>query len=49
MLAGSLATMDPRFLPHNTHLVDAKRFAETDPQLAHLASRPLHHQSGLLD
>jgi len=44
-----LATMDPRFLPHNTHLIDAKRFAETDPQLAHLASRPLRHQSSLLD
>ena len=41
--------MEPRFLPHNTHLIDAKGFAETDPQLSHLASRPLRHRSRLLD
>ena len=41
--------MDPRFLPHNTHLIDVERFAETDPQLSHLASRPLRHRSDLLD
>ncbi len=40
--------MDPRFFPHNTHLVNAKHFAQTDPQLAHLASRPIRHRSSLL-
>lgn len=41
--------MDPRFLPHNSHLADPGRFEETDPQLRHLASRPLQHRSSLLD
>lgn len=41
--------MDPRFLPHNSHLTDARRFAENDPQLKHLSVRPLRHRSALLD
>ena len=41
--------MDPRFLPHNSHLDDAQRFAETDPQLRHLAGCPYQHRSSLLD
>ncbi|MDE0479028.1 MAG: ATP-binding protein [Gammaproteobacteria bacterium] len=41
--------MDARFLAHNSHLIDSRRFAETDPQLRHLASRPLRHRSSLLD
>jgi len=41
--------MDTRFLPHNSHLIDAERFAETDPQLRHLAGRPLQHRSSLID
>ena len=40
--------MDPRFLPHNSHLADHGRFEETDPQLRHLAGRPLQHRSSLL-
>ena len=43
------ATMDPRFLPHNSHLNDVRRFAETDPQLRHLAGCPHQHRSSLLD
>lgn len=41
--------MDPRFLPHNSHLAEAGLFEKTDPQLRHLASRPLQHRSSLLD
>lgn len=41
--------MDPRFLPHNSHLADPGRFEETDPQFRHLASRPLQHRSSILD
>ena len=41
--------MDPRFLPHNSHLGDARRFVEDDPQLRHLAACPFQHRSSLLD
>ena len=41
--------MDPRFLPHNNHLNDPRRFAENDPQLRHLAGCPFQHRSSLLD
>lgn len=41
--------MDPRFFPHNSHLNDARRFAETDPQLRHLTECPYRHRSCLLD
>lgn len=41
--------MDPRFLPHNSHLIDPRRFVETDPQLRHLAGCPCQHRSSLLD
>ena len=41
--------MDPRFLPHNSHLKDARRFVENDPQLRHLADCHYQHRSSLLD
>ncbi|MYE10725.1 MAG: ATP-binding protein [Gammaproteobacteria bacterium] len=41
--------MDPRFLPHNSHLADPQSFRERDPQLRHLATCPLRHRSPLLD
>ena len=41
--------MDPRFLPHNSHRNDPRRFVETDPQLRHLAECPCQHRSSLLD
>ncbi|MCY4342154.1 MAG: ATP-binding protein [Gammaproteobacteria bacterium] len=41
--------MDPRFLPHNSHRNDARRFVETDPQLRHLADCRHQHRSSLLD
>ena len=41
--------MDPRFAPHNSHLADAHRFRERDPQLRYLASCPVRHRSALLD
>ena len=41
--------MDPRFLPHNSHLTDPQSFRERDPQLRHLATCPLRHRSALLD
>ena len=41
--------MDPRFLPHNSHLADRRRFRERDPQLRHLSDCPFEHRSHLLD
>ena len=41
--------MDPRFLPHNSHRTDPRRFTENDPQLRHLAGCPFQHRSSLLD
>ena len=41
--------MDPRFLPHNSHLTDPRSFRERDPQLRHLATCPLSHRSTLID
>ena len=41
--------MDPRFLPHNAHREDPKRFSANDPQLRHLAGCPFRHRSALLD
>ncbi|MBS0358650.1 MAG: ATP-binding protein [Proteobacteria bacterium] len=41
--------MDIRFLPHNTHLDDPKRFAEKDPQLRQLKNQPYQHSPALLE
>jgi len=41
--------MDPRFLPHNTHLEEPQRFAERDPQLRLLARQTYVHRPSLLD
>ena len=41
--------MDARFLAHNSHLADPRRFRERDPQLRHLATCPLQHRSRLLE
>jgi predicted AAA+ superfamily ATPase len=40
--------MDPRFLPHNTHLEDAERFAELDHQLRQLHRQRYQHKPALL-
>ncbi len=40
--------MDPRFLPHNTHLEDPARFAQRDPQLRLLARQVYVHRPALL-
>ena len=44
-----LNTVDPRFLPHNSHRQDPSRFALADPQLRHLAGCPYKHRSALID
>ncbi len=41
--------MDPRFLPHNTHLDLPETFANTDPHLRRLAGLPLIYYSQLLE
>ena len=41
--------MDPRFLPHNSHLDNPAGFAEHDPQLRRLSRRAYQYRSGLLD
>src|SRR5579863_10294271 len=41
--------MDPRFLPHNTHLEDAAHFEEQDPQLRLLSKQKYIYHSELLD
>lgn len=41
--------MDPRFLPHNTHLEEPHRFAERDPQLRLLARQTYVHRPSLLE
>ena len=45
----STSPMDPRFLPHNSHRTDTRRFRGRDPQLAHLDSCPFRHRSSILD
>lgn len=41
--------MDPRFLPHNSHLESAEGFARLDPNLKQMNSLPLPYRSPLLD
>ena len=41
--------MDPRFLPHNSHLDNPTGFAEQDPQLRRLSRQAYQYRSGLLD
>ncbi len=41
--------MDPRFLPHNTHLENPAGFAEQDPQLRRLSRQTYQYRSKLLD
>ncbi len=41
--------MDPRFLPHNTHLESREGFEDLDPHLRLLARQPLIHRSSTLD
>jgi len=40
--------MDPRFLPHNTHLEEPAAFIQLDPHLRQLNKLPLVHQSDLI-
>jgi uncharacterized protein len=40
--------MDPRFIPHNTHLDDPDTFEIRDPHLRQLQHQPLVHHSHLL-
>ena len=40
--------MDPRFLPHNTHLDDPGGFMQQDPQLRRLLQQPYQYRSNLL-
>ncbi len=40
--------MDPRFLPHNSHLEDVDGFATQDPQLRRLSKQPYQYRSGIL-
>jgi len=42
------ALMDPRFLPHNTHLDEPDRFDQLDPQLRWLGRQTYVHRSSLL-
>jgi len=41
--------MDPRFLPHNSHLQYPHQFAERDPQLQKLYQQRYIYESPLLD
>ena len=41
--------MDPRFLPHNSHLEEPSLFSERDPQLRLLKKQPYVHHSALLE
>ena len=41
--------MDPRFLPHNSHLDNPAGFAEHDPQLRRLSRQTYQYRSVLLD
>ncbi len=41
--------MDPRFLPHNTHLETPLQFAMRDPQLRTLKTQKYVYRSKLLD
>ena len=40
--------MDIRFLPHNTHLEDARAFSDLDPHLRQLEKLPFVYRSELL-
>ena len=40
--------MDPRFLPHNTHIEDPDAFAQLDPHLRQLGKLPLVYRSNLI-
>jgi hypothetical protein len=40
--------MDPRFLPHNTHLEESGAFIQLDPHLRQLNRLPLVHRSDLI-
>lgn len=40
--------MDPRFLPHNSHLEDSAGFATQDPQLRRLYRQPYQYRSEIL-
>jgi len=40
--------MDPRFLPHNTHLEEPAAFSQLDPHLRRLNKLPLIHRSDLI-
>jgi predicted AAA+ superfamily ATPase len=40
--------MDPRFLPHNTHLEEPGAFSQLDPHLRQLNKHPLVHRSDLI-
>lgn len=42
-------SMDPRFLPHNTHLEVPQQFALRDPQLRQLKKQKYIYRSALLD
>lgn len=41
--------MDPRFLPHNFHLVDPSQFENLDPHILRLKKQPYVFRSALLD
>ena len=41
--------MDPRFLPHNSHLDNPAGFSEQDPQLRWLSRQAYQYRSELLD
>lgn len=41
--------MDPRFLHHNSHLIDPKEFEDRDPQLRYLSRQPYIFHSALIE
>lgn len=41
--------MDPRFLHHNTHLINSKEFEDRDPQLRYLYKQPFVFHSKLIE
>ncbi len=41
--------MDPRFLHHNTHLINPKEFEDRDPQLRYLSQQPYVFHSKLIE
>jgi predicted AAA+ superfamily ATPase len=40
--------MDPRFLHHNTHLINPKEFEDRDPQLRYISKQPYIFHSSLI-